>query len=107
MGAILAALGPLVVPELIKLAEAIFANKGAGLDKLDVVLQWLRTLVLKKLPTGTAQPTDDELRAVIEGLFRQLKDTNQLPVPGSLPAVNVASATILLIQGQVQQLKVG
>jgi hypothetical protein len=123
MGALLALLLPMI-PGLIQGVQAVIKAKpapapgptpappvsAAGQAKADAVLVALRAVIEKlaainaPLPDGTlpaAVPvTDDALRAAIETIYQQMKAGGNLT-----PAA--PTGTLWLVQGSVQQLKVG
>jgi transglutaminase/protease-like cytokinesis protein 3 len=95
-----------VLPGLISAAEAAFAKKGSGTDKMNAVLQALQAY-LENLYAAKQQPDNspasvpgaDSLTGVIETLLSQMKANDTLtPKPA-------ASPTLYLVSGTVTQLK--
>lgn len=93
--AIAAALLPMI-PNFINLAETLIRKEKSGPEKLDLVTQLCRVVSDKYAALNAgAQPTDDELRGMIQAVF-----TAQPPAPDPR-----GPARLYLMRGAVCELK--
>ncbi len=95
-----AALAPIliqVIPSLIQLADDLLSKKPkAGQDKMDLVVQMIRTAVDKQVVSAKwpALPTDDELRGLVQTVFtHQNKEPSEVVSAG--PKLYLVRGTIL------------
>jgi hypothetical protein len=94
------------IPGLIDTAENFIKGEKLGVTRGSVVLQMMRTLITGIHATSTpaaptlpaAQPTEDELRAVMETIFAQKKAS------GTLGASLAPSGQLYLLQGSITAL---
>ncbi len=104
MGAIAGLLLPFL-PSVINMVEALFSSKPKqGVNKMDAVVEGLRAIVAKMITSGqvtpdgkpVVQPTDDNVKGMIELALQQMKVTGTLG--------NIDAGQLYLLRGSITAL---
>ncbi len=99
IGQVAALVAPLL-PDIIRGVEQVFRAPKSGTDRMDVITSTLRAIVDKAVARGEVggQPSDAELRAMVEATFQRMKAAGELTPP---PAVTVPESGVYLFRGRV------
>lgn len=90
-----------LAPYIISVVENVFLKPKSGDEKMSAAIAMLRELAVKMAANGhiARQPTDDELRGLIEGKFQELKSS------GTITAlVPPGEVKFFAVRGQIVEL---
>lgn len=99
VGQVAALVAPLL-PDIIRGVEQVFRAPRSGQDRMDVIASTLRAIVDKAVARGevAGQPSDAELRALVEATFQRMKAAGELSPPA---AVTIPESGIYLVRGRL------
>ena len=102
IGQVAALVAPLL-PDIIRGVEQVFRAPQSGADRMDVIASTLRAIVSKAVARGevAAQPSDEELRALVEATFQRMKAAGELSAapPMRQTGVFLFRGTLAPVQG--------